>query len=145
MHQEKKPKKVTDIKNIIIVILLIALFVVLGLYIFNSNNHKFEIKKLEDDNIKIEKEKKLIDQKYNIILKSIKEDSLKIVSLNQKLILLDNLLVKKDRELNNIRKELTTIKSRINETKNNIEELRKNPIKRNGGELLKSLKEKTDL
>lgn len=133
-----------NIKNIIIITLLVALFILLVLYIFDSNNHKSEIKKLEDDNLKIEKEKKLIDQNYNIVLNSIKQDSLKIVSLEQKLVLLDNLLIKKDKELNTVRKELTKIKNNINETKNNIEGLRKNPIKRTGGELLKSLKEKTN-
>lgn len=133
----------TNTKNILITILIISLLIVLTLYILEKNNNKTELKKLEKDNIELEKQKKLIDIEFNKVKKSLQEDSLKIVELNKQLIVLDNVIQIKNREITQVRRELSKIKISMDETKKNIKELKENPIKRHGDRLLESLKSKT--
>ena len=131
-----------DIKSILIAILLGFCIFFFSIWYLKGSGYKKEYKKLE--------------QQFNVIQKS--RDSLKTVNkkLKSDYLEIDNRIKLREIFINSIEKELEKTKEELKSakldlkkwesdykiTKKKIEDLKKNPIKREDDQLVKSLKEK---
>lgn len=135
--------KKIDLKTILIIFLFGLFFVFFTMYMVSGENHKKEIKNLEKQNKELQNKKEILETEFKSIMECVKEDSIRIVKLNQELNIINKKLENKKNELKNAQSELKLNKENFLKTKREIEKLENNPIKRTGSELLKSIKEKT--
>lgn len=135
--------KKIDFKTILIIFLFGLFFVFFTMYMVSGENHKKEIKNLEKQNKELQNKKEILETEFKSIMECVKEDSIRIVKLNQELNIINKKLENKKNELKNAQSELKLNKENFLKTKREIEKLENNPIKRTGSELLKSIKEKT--
>jgi len=133
-----------DFKTGVIITLFCMFIVFFTLYMTSGGNNKKEIKKLKVENEKLEKEKQKLEVDYKNIILQIEKDSLEVVKLNKELEQIELKLRKKKIDLNKAQYELKLIRDNYNDTKKQIDDLKENPIKRTGGGLLNSIKEKTE-
>lgn len=132
-----------DLKSIIMLVLLILGIGLLTNQLINTNNHKKEIKMLEEKNNEIEKQKKLIDLDIQRLKDEFKLKESKMKDLQDSSKILKEKLRLKDLEIKKANDDLNKFKGELSKTRKRIEELEKNPNYKNGDGLLNSLREKT--
>jgi len=133
-----------DLKSIVILILTIFVIGLSTNYFLSGDNHKKEIKKLESENKKIQDEKKIIDQNIQRLQREFK---IKDEEINKLIEIEKNLQIKikqKDLEVEKAKQDLNKVNVELEKTRIKIRELEKNPVYKNGDNLLKSLREKTN-
>jgi septal ring factor EnvC (AmiA/AmiB activator) len=129
--------------NSIVTISLILLCLFFGsMWYLKGSDYK---KKLKESNLRIEKIEKVRDSLKSVNKKleiDFKEIQINILEREKRIRKIENELsiVKKDLKRANI--NLENNKKSYNESKKRISELKKNPIKREGQDLINSLKEK---
>lgn len=131
-----------DIKWVAILVLLVTNILFFGIWFFKGSDTKDKIKLLEEKNISIERQRDSLDRvnsglrlEFNKIQKSIDERDSKIKDIEDQ-------LSKVKKELDIANAKVNKYKKDLDETKRNIENLKRNPIKREGDDLINSLKEK---
>jgi chromosome segregation ATPase len=131
-----------DIKSIFILILLGFSIFFFSMWFLKGTGYKKEYKKLEKEFEKVQKSRDSLNL-LNIRLKSdFVEIGKKIRERDSLIKIVEAELKKKKEELKSSKDEVSIWKNQHSQTKKKIEELKKNPIKREDDELIKSLKEK---
>lgn len=131
-----------DVKWVVILILTGACILFFGMWFFKGSDIKERIRTLEKENQRIEKcrdslelANKMLSVEFNKIQRSIEDRDKKIKDIEDQ-------LLKTKRELDAANAKVSGYKKDLAETKKKIEDLKKNPIKREDEDLLRSLKEK---
>lgn len=131
-----------DLKSLLILILLGTCILFFAMWYFRGSNTKEQVKKLEKEINKIElvrdslqNANKILEIEFDKKQKEIDNRDIRIKKYESELIKTKQDLTKANDKVKEYQKELS-------ETKKKIEELEKNPIKREGDDLINSLKEK---
>lgn len=131
-----------DIKSILILVLLGFSIVFFALWYFKGDDTKSRIKELENINKNIEIQRDSL-KNVNKVLKVDFDNRQKDIEER------DNQIKSIELELSKTKKDLVVANGKVKEkekeladTKKKIEELKKNPIKRDDDDLIKSLKDK---
>jgi septal ring factor EnvC (AmiA/AmiB activator) len=131
-----------DIKWIAILILTGACILFFGMWFFKGSESKEIIKRLEKENLRIEKIKdslKLANESLSVEFYNIQQ---KIDERDRKIKDIEKKLLKTKKDLEEANAKLNLHKKDLDDTKKKIENLKNNPIKKEDEDLLKSLKEK---
>ena len=132
-----------DLKSILIIISFVGFAIFFTKWFLDGSSHKKENKKLKSeiaaiqkDRDNLKKERVEIDKRIVVLEVSISESKNRIEQLNVR-------LAKNQEELKEAKSKLSGLESDLSENKKKIQYLKDHPIKRTGGDLLNSLKEKS--
>ena len=132
-----------DFKSILIVILFIISSIFITKFMLGGQNHRKEIKLLEKENKKLQKQKDSLQIEFVEIQKGLIKDSIELVKLKTQLTFINKKIEIKEIQLKKAIEDLSTFKGSLEKSKKEIDELKNNPVKRTGNELLESIREKT--
>ena len=131
-----------DVKWIAILVLTGACILFFGMWFFKGSDTKGRIRQLEKENLMIEE----VRDSLELVNKSLSEEfdkiQIDIDERDKKIKDIEDRLFKTKRELDAANAKVSGYKKDLAETKKKIEDLKKNPIKREDEDLLRSLKEK---
>lgn len=131
-----------DLKSIVIISLAVVCVLFFSLWFLKGTGYKKEFKLLEQQYKNLQHTRDSLE-KVNLKLKSDFDETQKIINQrNVKIKEIENELSKSKVQLNKANSELNRNKKDLEDTKKKIESLKKEPIKREGEDLLNSLKEK---
>jgi len=132
-----------DFKSILIVILFIISSIFITKFMLGGQNHRKEIKLLEKENKRLQKQKDSLQIEFVEIQKGLIKDSIELVKLKTQLTFINKKIEIKEIQLKKAIEDLSTFKGSLEKSKKEIDELKNNPVKRTGNELLESIREKT--
>ena len=131
-----------DMKSILILIFLGASILFFAMWYFKGSNTKDELKRLKGEITNIEHIRdslKIANVNLKAEFEKIQDE---IDKKSEKIRLIESELAKTKLDLNSARAKVKENERELAETKKKIDELQKNPIKREGDDLINSLKEK---
>jgi septal ring factor EnvC (AmiA/AmiB activator) len=131
-----------DVKWIAILVLTGTCILFFGMWFFKGSETKEKIKQLEKENLRIEKIRDSLDLANKYLSAEFDKIQKKIDERDRKIKDIEEHLLKTKRDLDAANAIVNVYRKDLAETKKKIEELKKNPIKRDDEDLLKSLKEK---
>ena len=131
-----------DFKSILILVFLGISILFFSMWFLKGTGYKKEFKKLELEFQKLQKTRDSLEA-VNIKLKiDFEKIQQKIDERNLEIKKVEYELVKVKKDLNSSNNKLKKNKKDLEETRKKIEKLKKDPIKREGEDLINSLKEK---
>jgi chromosome segregation ATPase len=131
-----------DFKSILILVFLGISILFFSMWFLKGTGYKKEFKKLELEFQKLQKTRDSLEA-VNIKLKiDFEKIQQKIDERNLEIKKVEYELVKVKKDLNSSNNQLQKNKKDLEETRKKIEKLKKDPIKREGEDLINSLKEK---
>jgi hypothetical protein len=131
-----------NLNTIVMIAPFLFLIFLFSLWYFKGTDYKKEYKKLEEQYEKIQKTRDSL-KVVNLKLKNDFEIRQKEINKRDSLIkLVEDRLYRTKSELKQTKKELANWESDYKETKKKLDNLKKNPVKREGDDLLNSLKKK---
>jgi septation ring formation regulator EzrA len=131
-----------DIKSIALLVLSSACILFFGMWFFKGSDYKDKIKALEIENKKIESVRDSLKLANASLKLDFDKKQSEISKRDQKIKLIEFEIEKAKKDLKVATAQVEADKRSLKETKDKIEKLKKDPIKREGDELLNSLKEK---
>ena len=131
-----------DIKSIALLVLTSACILFFGMWFFKGSDYKDKIKALEIENKKIESVRDSLKLANASLKLDFDKKQSEISKRDQKIKLIEFEIEKAKKDLKVATAQVEADKRSLKETKDKIEKLKKDPIKREGDELLNSLKEK---
>lgn len=130
-----------DAKSWLIVVLLIAAIVFGGLWYFKADNASEQrVKDLEQQVKDIEKEKKHVDLVIDSLQTKQKDLEKVIADKTAQLVIIEKENARLSSQVTSAKQNLDVLRKKLKETQDKITELTTNPIKRDGDDLLNSLK-----
>ena len=133
-----------DIKSWVIVTLFAIAIVFAGLWYFKGDDgSKQKVKDLEQQISKIEKAKTAADLIISSLQATQKELESTISSKTAELAVIEKNNIVLSSQVSSVRQNLDALRKKLKETEAKITELTNNPIKRDGDELINSLKNNT--
>lgn len=131
-----------DLKSILILCLVVISILFFSLWFLKGTGYKKEFKLLEQEFKNLQHTRDSL-VKVNLKLKGDFDKTQKSIDdRNRKILQIESQLNKSKAQLNKANGELSRNKKDLEDTKRKIENLKKDPIKREGEDLLNSLKEK---
>jgi hypothetical protein len=134
-----------DLKTLALSVVTLLFIIFFSIWFFKGSGYKKQIKELKEKNRQIELIRdslKLVNIKlekdFNVIDKRMKKRNLEIKKI-------EGDLKKSKGEVNKLTNKLNYEHSQLEESKKKIDDLKKHPIKREGQDLINSLKSKTNL
>ena len=131
-----------DIKSIALLVLTGACILFFGMWLFKGSDYKDKIKALEIENKKIESVRDSIKSANASLKLDFDKNRSEIDKRDQKIKLIESEILKTKKDLKIATAQVEADRKSLKETKDKIEKLKKDPIKREGDELINSLKEK---
>jgi septation ring formation regulator EzrA len=131
-----------DIKSIALLVLTSACILFFGMWFFKGSDYKDKIKALEIENKKIESVRDSLKLANASLKLDFDKKQSEISKRDQKIKLIEFEIEKAKKDLKVATAQVEADKRSLKETKDKIEKLKKEPIKREDDELIKSLKEK---
>ena len=131
-----------DIKSILILVLLGVSIIFFALWYFKGSDTKSRIKELEQINKNIEVQRDSLKNANKALKVDFDKRQKEIEERDNQIKLIEMELSKTKRDLVVANGKVREKEKELAETKKKIEDLKKNPIKREDDELIKSLKDK---
>ena len=131
-----------DLKSMIILFFAIISILFFSLWFLKGTGYKKEFKLLEKNFIKLQKTRDSIAKVNSVLKINFNKTQELILSREKKILLVEEELKKSKIELIKSNDELKKNELTWEENKRGIQNLKKNPIKREGQELINSLQEK---
>ena len=131
-----------DLKSMIILFFAIISILFFSLWFLKGTGYKKEFKLLEKNFIKLQKTRDSIAKVNSVLKINFNKTQELILSRDKKILLVEEELKKSKIELIKSNDELKKNELTWEENKRGIQNLKKNPIKREGQELINSLQEK---
>ena len=131
-----------DLKSMIILFFAIISILFFSLWFLKGTGYKKEFKLLEKNFIKLQKTRDSIAKVISVLKINFNKTQELILSRDKKILLVEEELKKSKIELIKSNDELKKNELTWEENKRGIQNLKKNPIKREGQELINSLQEK---
>jgi chromosome segregation ATPase len=132
-----------DIKSITIGILFLISLTLATLWYFSSDGYKKEVRKLKAENRKIEGERKSIMNDYVILKSELDRKMVEIETLKSRGDSLNGEILKKEIEIQKGLEEISKVRAKWIRNKKEVDKLKNNPIRREGNDLLESIRQKT--
>ena len=133
---------ILDLKSMIILFFAIISILFFSLWFLKGTGYKKEFKLLEKNFIKLQKTRDSIAKVNSVLKINFNKTQELILSRDKKILLVEEELKKSKIELIKSNDELKKNELTWEENKRGIQNLKKNPIKREGQELINSLQEK---
>lgn len=131
-----------DIKSIVILVLLLFGGIFFGLWYFKGSDTKDRVNQLEKDIKRIEVVRDSLEDANTKLREDFNERELIISERDKKIKDIESSISKIKQDLVVANNKLKQSQKELAETKKKIEELKNNPIKREGDDLINSLKQK---
>lgn len=133
-----------DIKSWLIIVLLVAVIVFGGMWYFKKDEGSVQrVKDLEKEIVNIQKQKHDID----LVLVALKNNQAiiekEISDKTAQLLIMEKENARLSGQVTISKQNLDALRKKLKETQDKIDELTKNPVKREGDDLLNSLKNNT--
>ena len=133
-----------DTKNLIIIVISIVAIFLLITYFYGSSGYKKVIKMYEEKALELEKKRDELREQVEYFKEEARKDSIEAAAYEFKIDSVSKLIAQKEIQIQILRGDLQVQREKKKETEKKIDDLSKNPIVRNGDNLIQSLKEKTD-